>query len=404
MEHISLKKTGKYVINNIVQMTNRKIVAGVYINGISLKTVIGQEGEMARIIRRRVAQQIVETVRDVCNHNINFIDTKGVIFASTDAARVGDFHEIGRQVAVTGETIEVTDNDSYLGTHKGVNIPFVYQGELVAVIGISGDPDEVRKYAYLAQKITALILREQEMEDQSNSRRQQMNYMVRALTTGEHIHHDYFAEFLESYHTDRKAEYRTVLIQMDSRFNPANLSFVEKDIYQMFSQTQSPFYTFQYPNEYILFLAASEWKRCMPLIQRLAEQYKEILKIGVGNAVRLTRQNQSYGAAKIALQSHVPDRRVMVFDDLDLEILLGSVPAEARVQFLKKTLDPLDEKDRQLLNTYFDANFSLKETCERLYIHKNTVQYQLDRIWRKCGYNPRSFRDAVVLYMGLQLE
>ena len=79
MEHISLKKTGKYVINNIVQMTNRKIVASVYINGISLKTVISQEGEMARIIRRRVAQQIVETVRDVCNHNINFIDTKGVI-------------------------------------------------------------------------------------------------------------------------------------------------------------------------------------------------------------------------------------------------------------------------------------------------------------------------------------
>ena len=124
----------------------------------------------------------------------------------------------------------------------------------------------------------------------------------------------------------------------------------------------------------------------------------------MGNAVRLTRQNQSYGAAKIALQSHVPDRRVKVFDDLDLEILLGSVPAEARVQFLKKTLDPLDEKDRQLLSAYFDTNFSLKETCERLYIHKNTVQYQLDKIWRKCNYNPREFRDAVVLYMGLQLE
>lgn len=365
---------------------------------------VGGGEQMARIIRRRIAQQIVETVRDVCNHNINFIDTKGVIFASTDAARVGDFHEIGRQVAVTGETIEVTDNDSYLGTHKGVNIPFVYQGELVAVIGISGDPDEVRKYAYLGQKITALILREQELEDQSNNRRQQMNYMVRALTTGEHIHHDYFAEFLESYHTDRKAEYRTVLVQLDSRYNPANLSFVGKDIYQMFAQTKSPFYTFQYPNEYILFLGASEWKRCQPMIQRLAEQYKNVLRIGVGSAVRLTRQNQSYQAAKIALQSHVPNRYVMVFDELDLEILLGSVPSDVKVQFLKKTVEFLDDKEKRLLTTYFETNFSLKETCERLFVHKNTIQYQLDKIWRKCGYNPRVFRDALVLYLGLQLE
>lgn len=277
---------------------------------------------MARIIRRRTAQQIVETVRDVCNHNINFIDTKGIIFASTDASRVGNFHEIGRQVA----------------------------------------------------------------------------------RTGEHIHRDYFAEFLESYHTDRKAEYRTVLVQLDSRYNPANLSFVEKDIYQTFAQTKSPFYTFQYPNEYILFLAESEWKRYQPVIQQLAEQYKDILRIGVGNSIRLTRQNQSYQAAKIALQSHVPHRYVMVFDELDLEILLGSVPSDVRVQFIKKTVEPLDEKEKQLLTTYFETSFSLKETCERLFVHKNTIQYQLDKIWRKCGYNPRVFRDAAVLYLGLQLE
>ena len=62
---------------------------------------------MAQYISKRVARQIVETVRDVCDHNISFIDTKGIIFASTDDARVGNFHEIGRQVVQTGQTIEV---------------------------------------------------------------------------------------------------------------------------------------------------------------------------------------------------------------------------------------------------------------------------------------------------------
>ncbi len=360
--------------------------------------------EMARVISRRVAQQIVETVRDVCNHNINFIDPKGIIFASTDASRVGDFHEIGRQVIRTGQTIEVDTDEGFLGTHKGVNIPFVYKGETVAVIGISGEPQQVRQYAYLAQKITALILREQELEDQSNSRRQQMNYMVRALITGEHIHHDYFVDFLETYHADRKAEYRTVLVQMDARYNPANLSFVEKDIFQAFQQTGSPFSTFQYPNEYILFLEARKLERCKPVLEKLAESYGDILKIGVGNASRLTKQSQSYLAAQIALRSYVHGAGIVVFDDLDLEILMGCIPTDVRLQFLKKTTQELDDKEKTLLKVYFESNLSLKETCEKLYIHKNTVQYQLDKICKKSGYNPRIFQEAAVLYLGLRLE
>lgn len=38
---------------------------------------------MASHIRRLVAQQIVETVKDVCGHDINYIDPNGIIFAST---------------------------------------------------------------------------------------------------------------------------------------------------------------------------------------------------------------------------------------------------------------------------------------------------------------------------------
>jgi len=50
---------------------------------------------MAFSIRQNVAQQIVEAVKDVAGHDINFIDAKGIIFASTDIKRIGDYHEIG---------------------------------------------------------------------------------------------------------------------------------------------------------------------------------------------------------------------------------------------------------------------------------------------------------------------
>ena len=63
----------------------------------------------------------------------------------------------------------------------------------------------------------------------------------------------------------------------------------------------------------------------------------------------------------------------------------------------------LTEKEEKLLKTYFANNMSLKETAEQLYLHKNTLQYQLDKIWKTTGYNPRNFKDATVLYVGLKL-
>ena len=38
---------------------------------------------MALSIKQDVAQQIVEAVKDVCSHDINFINSQGIIFAST---------------------------------------------------------------------------------------------------------------------------------------------------------------------------------------------------------------------------------------------------------------------------------------------------------------------------------
>ena len=48
---------------------------------------------------------------------------------------------------------------------------------------------------------------------------------------------------------------------------------------------------------------------------------------------------------------------------------------------------------------YLDMPFP----SEKLFIHKQTLQYHLDRVYRLTGYNPRRFRDAMVLWTGLSL-
>ena len=79
-------------------------------------------------IGKQLATQIVDTVHDVCGHDINFINKNGIIYASTNTSRIGTFHEIGKKAADTGSVIEVKESDHYEGTSAGVNIPVTHNG------------------------------------------------------------------------------------------------------------------------------------------------------------------------------------------------------------------------------------------------------------------------------------
>lgn len=103
-------------------------------------------------IGKQLATQIVDTVHDVCGHDINFINKNGLIYASTNTSRIGSFHEIGKKAADTGTVIEVQESEHYKGTSAGVNIPVTHNGYLIAVIGISGSPDEVRQICLPCRK------------------------------------------------------------------------------------------------------------------------------------------------------------------------------------------------------------------------------------------------------------
>ena len=316
---------------------------------------------MALTIKQNVAQQIVAAVKDVCSHDINFIDSKGIIFASTNTKRIGDFHEIGLQVIKTGETIEVDTDDGYFGTQKGVNIPFIYKGDVSAVIGISGDPKEVRKYAYLAQKITTLLLREHELNTLEHTQKTQLNHIMRALMDHSYINPEYLKAFIKKYNTTLDTHYQTILVKLDTRYNPSNPAMIEQYIYQAFELTGSKLYTFNYSNEYILFLESKKVKQWLYLFEQLSKKHAPLLKVGIGYSNPLSHQHLSYQSAK------------------------------------------LSEKELELLETYFFHDMSLKATCEELYLHKNTLQYKLDKIHEITGYNPRNFKNAAVLYIGLKL-
>ncbi|MDY5741599.1 MAG: sugar diacid recognition domain-containing protein [Lachnospiraceae bacterium] len=362
---------------------------------------------MFESIQRSTAQQIVDAVRDVCGYHINFITPDGLIAASTDPERVGTYHEVGHRVAQSGEIIEVAEEDCFNGTKQGVNMPFIYHGSTIAVIGITGKPEDVRKYAYLAQQITRIVLREHKLDARNHDKQAEIGHVVQALTRGAPINQDFLDKFLAKHGLSEETEYRTVVIHLNSGYNPMNLYMIEREILETFELTGSDFHHFNFPTDYIQIIQESAYRKHTFAYRNLAERNGQILQIGIGSSAPLRQQSVSYQNALIAEKAASPvyvTPGVACYDDLDLEILLGSIPEQVSKKYIKKIVFSLNEKEKEILNTYFATSCSLKETAARLFIHKNTLQYQLDKVARDTGYDPRRFSDAVVLFAALKLQ
>ena len=371
-------------------------------------------------ISHTLAQQIVNTIKYVCSYDINFINSSGTIIASTNSARIGAFHEIGRKAAVTGTTIEVAESDNFTGTRQGINMPLYHKDRLLAVIGITGSPEKVRKYAFLAQRITSLLIREQELGQYSRHQADKKQFVISSLLHGDTQNPEYLLKCLKEFQIDPDTPKRLILIHTYPAASGQNYTdsvsgsvLSEHQIQNFFKTAGITLYTFRYPGDYLAVADNSGFSALSGTLHNFAKKHADTLAIAVGRSVSLYQLGLSLTTAETALRSlsfHQPStdnicaENYAVFDDLTLEIVLSSVSPEDREEFSGKTIRQLSSDEKELLRTYFSLEMSLADTAEKLFLHKNTLQYKLNHIYKKCGLNPRKFRDAVLLYLALEME
>lgn len=356
------------------------------------------------MISRKTAQQIVDTVKDICGYDINFINEKGAVFASTDPSRIGTFHEGGKKAASTGTILEVFSHDQLQGTQMGINVPVYHHGSLAAIIGISGNPKDVKIYAHLAERITLLLIREQELNAASRTLSERKSHLLQLLIANGQELTPHILEELKAFDIDPQTPKRFFLLQVKALPSPESISSVETAVYHFLDTIPNCLYCHQYPHAFIVLFDSSALHDIKKRLSAFVAKRKEILSVGIGSEENIYRLNLSFYTAKTALNAMpLSEQNIILFDDLNLEILLADIDPLHRENFMEKFIHKLSSEDLQLLRTYFYENCSLLHTCEKLFLHKNTLQYKLNRIHRLCGLNPRNFHDSVILYLGIKL-
>lgn len=93
--------------------------------------------------------------------------------------------------------------------------------------------------------------------------------------------------------------------------------------------------------------------------------------------------------------------------ELVLERLVSSIPDKHRGGFLEQVGDHsvlfTDPETLSTLETFFQLDCNVSETAKRMYIHRNTLLYRLDKIKNETGLDVRSFSDAVLVKLTMLL-
>lgn len=131
-----------------------------------------------------IATDIVTHLKDALRHEINFFNTSGIIIASTDPTRIGSGHDGARLAIASKQTVCVDDEHRFAGARNGINVPVQFDGEPVAVIGITGERDEVEPFGTVLQKMTEILIREHLDQLARFNRRTMRDSLITALAYG----------------------------------------------------------------------------------------------------------------------------------------------------------------------------------------------------------------------------
>lgn len=142
------------------------------------------------------AQQIVDRTMNIIDHNINVMNSQGVILGSGDKQRLNSVHE-GALLAIAQNRTVVIDEGSRHSLHgvkPGVNLPLHYHGKIIGVVGITGNPAELLHYGELL-KMTAEMMVEQanSLELDLWHKRQREEFILQLLKRDNYSESDFCA-------------------------------------------------------------------------------------------------------------------------------------------------------------------------------------------------------------------
>lgn len=378
------------------------------------------EVDRLMIISRELAQKVVDQLMDIVQRNVNIMDCNGIIIASGQRERINSFHQGGKLAVSDHNVIEILPSEvqQYAGALPGVMWPIDLKKKTVGVVGVTGEPREVRNTAKLVKTVTELIL-EREMflanyrsenrvkaqlvellfsdnpdkaSDDINTLAEMLNYKMNLprmviLTKLEPLNNNEFSSNgLQNLFSARIRENVLSAAKEATHFSNDDIGLFYKKNLCIIKAVPENFSE----NKMEVFISS--------LINMLnSVQPRLKIEIGIGSVAQNTSEiRNSYDEAFFALE-HSNSKMVRSIHDYEvlLDYLLKKQCANSSLVLkeLKDKFNKIAESYdmRTTLECLLANNMNVSTTADQLFIHRNTLKFRLNKFKKMTGLDPCHF-------------
>ncbi len=122
--------------------------------------------------------------------------------------------------------------------------------------------------------------------------------------------------------------------------------------------------------------------------------------------------NNSYKEAQTALEVGKvfdEEKYILNYDNLGIGRLIYQLPIKLCELFLQEVfkkgdLTALDDETILTINKFFGNDLNVSETSRQLFVHRNTLVYRLEKIYKLTGLDLRKFDQAIVFKVAMMVH
>ena len=349
----------------------------------------------------RIFQNVIVQMKDSLDRTVGVVDEQGQVVAASELTLIGTRLEGFHADAITG-----AERPTAVGGRCCLPLACATPGFDYAAFA---DGNDATSHMVCAMAAVAFNEAKESYEEKHNKAAFVKNIISDNILPG-----DVYVRAKELHFvTD---EPRTVLLVRQT----ANSDVAAVEVLQrLFPDRQQDFVININESDIVVIKSGGEEDRdaVMKVAQGIGTALQEELGvkcvIGISTeAGHLRELADRYKEAQVAIEvGRVVDNEkdIISYESLGLGRIIYQLPTTLCEMFLnevfkKNPIETLDEDTIETINRFFENNLNVSETSRKLYVHRNTLVYRLEKIKKITGLDLREFDHAIVFKVAMMVK